>query len=190
MIKASDLLKNRDLEQDENAKVYEIEYLKCVHFIKEKHKSSESIYYELPFFSPNTPTYDVKECLQYIKNKLRDCEFYCKIKNDSTLYISWKREHVLLMQKILQDKELEQLRLQEEIMRKEQQELEEMENELKRERQLQLQQKEAERQERLLNYKPNTALSDLYLKTSLMKKNSKYSHLKGVKKANLKNSDK
>jgi|UniRef100_A0A6C0ITD5 hypothetical protein len=90
MVNANDLIKEQ-LKRDEIKKKT---FDKVYNTIEKKIilASAASLYYawyEVPEFILGLPTYKLKECIEYIKNKLEDNAFKCEWHAPNILLIKW-----------------------------------------------------------------------------------------------------
>ena len=182
--KASDLL--RDLQVRENLRItnYKTEFHKCLDAVKTVNEHSRKQYtlYSVPLVLPGDPNFELEECISYLKSELSKAEFYVKLMQGAgnVLFISWKPEHITLMQ------EKARKRMRKEKEREEQEKEKEKEREKEQAKAKQRQVNPAVPEEpsspRVLEFHPKSALSHLSLRSSLMKDNPKYAHLKSLQR--------
>jgi len=166
-LKASELVSDKDKIYEISKYNYKCELDKCFTHIRKvwKECKNETTYYSIPYTLYDNPYYDKNECIKYLKEHLYASEFYVRIlsSNENCLYISWKKNDVDKVKIYLQKQKQKQLEIRQQELQKEQQ--------IKK-----------ERKESLINWHPQSAISDLKMKTFLMKGNPKYSHLKSINK--------
>jgi hypothetical protein len=93
MISINHLHKEILERQSKRNTIYEEVFLKIIAKIKYTNsRSSEcQCLYAVPAFMYGTPLYDLKNCLLYVVNRLREHFFYVKYAPPNILYISWQQ---------------------------------------------------------------------------------------------------
>lgn len=171
--KASDLLKDDQEKHKLRLANYRIEFQKCLDTIANVNMYSHNnfTFYKLPLVLPGDPHFELQECIAYFKEELARAEFYVKLKHPGDiLLISWHPQHVKLVQ--------DQVQRRKEKQRKEK-EKEKAKVKKDEGKGTNLPVKETPRQ---IDFQPDSALSNLSLRSSLMKDNPKYAHLKSIQK--------
>lgn len=158
-LKASDLTKNEGIFRRMRKRNYAAQYEKCLDLIQtvNDHCHHQYTIYTVPVIVPGQAHYDLDECTIYLKEELLKADFYVRLmKPGNQLYISWKPEDV------------EKVRKMKERKRKE----EEIDGERRK----------PTLSRDIIDYNPDSALSNVHLTTSLMMENPKYAHLKSLQK--------
>ncbi len=174
--KASDLLKEQEARAKLRRKNYRIQYQKCLSAVASANKDCHKQYtqYTIPLVLPADPHFTLTECIAYLKEKLTEAEFYVKLMQPgNVLLISWLPEDVLKVQKKVEKK------------------VEKKAKERQKERDERKQRADARsppapleqpREPPRIDYQPTSALSNLSLRSSLMRDNPKYDHLKSMQR--------
>lgn len=90
--KASDLVNFRIQNKRSKQRNYEHELQKCLETIKTAFKATQvdHIFYKVPVVLTLDPNYDYSECVQFLKERLLNMEFYVRVRSSGNeLYISW-----------------------------------------------------------------------------------------------------
>lgn len=176
--KASDLLKEEEARAKLRRTNYRVQFQKCLSAVETAHKDLHRQYtqYTIPFALPADPHFTLAECISYLKEKLTEAEFYVKLmKPGNVLLISWLPEDVVKVKKKAEKKA--KLRQKERDERKERAAaLRAMEQPPAAER------PQGSQGPAKIEYQPSSALSNLSLRSSLMRDNPKYDHLKSMQR--------
>lgn len=88
----ADDLKSKNKQKEETMnKCFDVIVHRCYKRIKYAHKLGHvSCNYTVPEFIPGFPVYDIKVCILYVMNKLRDKKFFVEYNKPRLLSISWK----------------------------------------------------------------------------------------------------
>lgn len=210
--KASDLLKKDLYREKMRLKNYKSQYFRCMNTIQHVDKMCQQQFttYTVPVALPGDIDFDLSECCEFLKTELRKSEFYVKImKPGNVLFISWKPEDVQQVRKKLAKENKKRLRqeekryknagLQEKDLYKESRSSRERSQSPERgrrrtrspsrslspmrpERTVTPPPRPVSPKKRMFEYDPGNPLSNILLRTNLIKDNEKYSHLKSVQK--------
>lgn len=202
--KASDLLKNDKELKFLRLKNYKTELSKCLDVIytANLHAHSQFTTFNVPSSLPGDPNFIQQECLEFLKIELSKLDFYVKtLKPGDSLLISWMENHIEHVKKKNRKKALEIERQTEKTIflsnadkqhpYQHQHQHQDQYHQHQHQHQHQDQYHQHHRQNQhqsdtkniILNYNPDSALSNLHFTTSLIKENPKYSHLKSVQKS-------
>jgi len=165
--KASDLVKSKQKSDDMSEYNYRVLLDKCYVHIKNIHqncKNDSFTFFNIPVILYDDPYYNFEKCKEYITRKLKENEFYVETSASDlgALYISWKKQDVEQVKQELYEKH--QARIQQETRRQQEQDA-----------------IERKRKEQQIKWKPSSAISEMRMKSTLMKDNPKYAHLNSVK---------
>ena len=157
-LKASDFVRVKKESENLSISSYKVQLEKCLVHLRLVFNTTDdnSIFYNVPTKIWDNPYYKLNECIQYMKKELKEREFFTKVleSDASTLWISWDMKYIEAIQK---------------------------EKELQLQKELQLRNEQLQQQQDIqLKWNPHSAISDMNIKTSLMKSNPKYSHLKSI----------
>ena len=166
--KASDLVKIKQKSDDLSEYNYKVQLDKCFTHIKNVHKNCKNddfTFFNIPLILYDDPNYNYSKCTDFILKKLKESEFYAiqSHSNTNSIYISWKKNDVLKIKKELD--EIKQLKI-------------EQQHRLDLEKKAQ----ENRKKQQQIKWKPSSAISEMKMKSALMKDNPKYTHLKNAKK--------
>jgi hypothetical protein len=171
-LKASDLTKNEAIFKRIRKRQYATEYEKCLDLIQtvNDHCHLQYTTYAVPVMIPGQPHFDADECTIYLKEELLKAEFYVRLmKPGNVLYISWKLEDIEKVRKS-NEKKLRENYQDDTVSDVNEDSKHRQEKSLKSSTPM------------IIDYNPESALSNVRLTTSLMLDNPKYAHLKSVKK--------
>ena len=174
--KASDLLKEEEARAKLRKTNYRVQFQKCLSAVESAHKDYHRQYtqYTIPFALPADPHFTLTECISYLKEKLTEAEFYVKLmKPGNVLLISWLPEDVVKVKKKVDEKAR--------LRQKEREERKERAAALRAMEQPPPTEQGSQGPARI-EYKPTSALSNLSLRSSLMRDNPKYDHLKSMQR--------
>lgn len=172
-LRASDLLRDEHLKKKMRKENYKVQYQKCLNSIKtlNAHCHNTFTIHTIPVVLMGDPNYNMDECILYIKEELKKGEFHVRLMQPgNALYISWSQKDV------------------EKVRKKN-----EKEREKERTKRLGFQTKETDEKSpnntskndehttRNISVNPNDPLSRLFMKTTLMSENPKYSKMKSMK---------
>jgi len=161
-LKASDLLKSEESNKKYRKRNYRMQYDKCLDLIQtiNNHCHSQYTTYNVPAMLPGNPHFDMDECIIFLKEELRKADFYVRLmKPGNVLYISWKPHDVEKVRKLNQRIESKERKKDEELS-------------VNTERKV--------KEKPVIEFNPDSALSELHLTSQLIMNNPKYSHLKSV----------
>ncbi len=176
--KASDLLKEEEARAKLRKKNYRIQYQKCLNAVDSAHKDLHRQYtqYTIPMALPADPHFALDECIKYLKEKLTEAEFSVKLmRPGNILLISWLPEDVAKVQKKVEKKKKQRQKEREE---KQKQKLSEAPLATVATPTFAATTREPPR----IDYQPTSALSNLSLRSALMRDNPKYDHLKSMQR--------
>lgn len=179
--KASDLVKDEKIKERLRKRNYKVQYQKCLDSIStvNEHCHTQYTVYTVPYSIPGDPNFDVAECTLYLKEELRKSDFYAKLmKPGNLIYISWRPEDVEKVEK--KNKKLQKREEKERKERREKRHLARM-KETGNVGDTGYYTREPER-DHVIQYDPNSALSNVRLRATLMKNNPKFSHLASIQK--------
>ena len=154
---ASQLLKEADEIKGIRESQYQKEFQKCMDTIETASRSWKYTRHQIPVTIHGDPSYDYKECIKFLKVKLRQSEFFVKtMEPGNILFISWRPEDVSppKVEKVTQKvPSVPKVPIAKVIPPKV-----------------------------IIDYDPNSAMSNVKLRSKLMVDNPKYAHLKSVQK--------
>ena len=179
-LKASDLLKKYEDKRQLRIENYKVQYDKCLDSINnaDKYCNQQYTLYTVPYNLPGSVDFDVNECTIYLKEQLRLAEFYVKIlKPGNILLISWMAEHVKKVKKQnAKGKALvETINTSKAVFNQFNGKPFTGDNNRRHEST-----RRENETEHIIEFIPESPLSNIHLRAELMKKNPKYSHLKSV----------
>ncbi|RKO94575.1 hypothetical protein BDK51DRAFT_26860 [Blyttiomyces helicus] len=164
-LKASDLLQAEYAGLESRYQKYQIELEKILTEIRTvlEYCHEKCTTTKVPISIPETSNYNFIECMEFLKAALRKKEFYVKRKTDeNTLYISWSAADVSKTKKWNE----QQRKLKEKLG------IEVAESKMN--------EKKTKTDE--YYYNPDSGLSNMKLRSQIMRKNLRYAHLKNVRK--------
>ncbi len=181
--KASDLLKEEEVLSKLRKSNYRVQYQKCLNVVDTAHTDLHKQYtlYKIPLVLPGDPHFDLTECVAYLKKKLTDAEFYVKLMQPGNiLLISWLPDHVEKVKKKAA-KEIRKGQQKDEAIKdaKTAKDAKDFQNSSSKNRQTE---GTAAKSEDRIAYQPASALSNLSFRSSLMRDNPKYDHLKSMQR--------
>jgi hypothetical protein len=169
-VKASDLVKDAEDMKKLRKKNYKFELQKCFDHIRNVNKlDHQYTTYTVPIALPSDANYNLSECAAYLKEGLRQAEFYVKLlKPGNVLFISWIPEDVVKVQK-RNKKEL--------FLAKEKRKRQEAAKSLRDQ-----EKKKLVEEPMILEYDPMSPISNMQVRLELMRNNPNYAHLKSLQK--------
>jgi hypothetical protein len=172
-LKAADLHKNDDIMRRFRKKNYRKQYDKCIDSIQgvNEHCHAQYTTYTVPAMIPGEPHFDMDECIVFLKEELRKADFYVRLmKPGNVLYISWRPQDVEKVQKLNEKKGDGDGK----DAREEKDDREGREGREKGGR--------GGKQQPIVQFNPDSALSNAHLTTSLIMNNPDFAHYKSVQK--------
>ena len=181
--KASDLLKEEEVLSKLRKSNYRVQYQKCLNVVDTAHTDLHKQYtlYKIPLVLPGDPHFDLTECVAYLKKKLTDAEFYVKLMQPGNiLLISWLPDHVEKVKKKAA-REVRKGQQRDEAKSKDAKIAKDAKDAVNSKTQ-QSEETAAKAREDRIAYRPASALSNLSFRSSLMRDNPKYDHLKSMQR--------
>lgn len=171
-LKATDLYKNDDVLKKLRKKNYRKQYDKCIETIRSVNEHCHVQYttYNVPAMIPGEPYFDMDECIIFLKEELRKADFYVRLmKPGNILYISWRPRDVEKVQKLNSKHRNNNYNNYNNYNSDDNMD---KENEVK----------EIKSKRPIIQFNPDSALSNAHLTTSLIMDNPDFAHYKTVQK--------